>query len=172
MKNIILTAACLCFLSITVFAQHDHNSHQKQTSSSTTEANSKNNLSPLLTLYYNIKNALVAGDAGSAASNADAFVKNINTIDYKVISEGNINILAKDAGRISETKDIKKQREYFANFSANMATVAKATKLSDQPIYLQYCPMKKASWLSNEKEIRNPYYGSAMLTCGEITETL
>ncbi|RYF87461.1 MAG: DUF3347 domain-containing protein, partial [Chitinophagaceae bacterium] len=44
-------------------------------------------------------------------------------------------------------------------------------KLSSQPIYLQYCPMKKASWLSSEKQIRNPYYGSSMLTCGEVTET-
>ncbi|RYF82932.1 MAG: DUF3347 domain-containing protein, partial [Chitinophagaceae bacterium] len=35
-----------------------------------------------------------------------------------------------------------------------------------------YCPMKKALWLSNEKAIKNPYYGSAMLTCGKVTETI
>ncbi|RYF85874.1 MAG: DUF3347 domain-containing protein, partial [Chitinophagaceae bacterium] len=45
-------------------------------------------------------------------------------------------------------------------------------KLSDKPVYVQYCPMKKATWLSSEKQIRNPYYGSSMLTCGEVTETL
>jgi hypothetical protein len=32
--------------------------------------------------------------------------------------------------------------------------------------------MKKAYWLSGDKVIKNPYFGSAMLTCGTITETL
>ena len=74
--------------------------------------------------------------------------------------------------KISSTKDLKKQREYFADLSSNMATVAKSLQLGNQTIYLQYCPMKKSAWLSSEKQIRNPYYGSSMLTCGEVTETL
>jgi hypothetical protein len=32
--------------------------------------------------------------------------------------------------------------------------------------------MIKTHWLSSEKAIKNPYYGSAMLTCGEVTETI
>jgi hypothetical protein len=32
--------------------------------------------------------------------------------------------------------------------------------------------MKKASWLSNDKAIKNPYYGSAMLTCGNVKTIL
>jgi hypothetical protein len=129
-------------------------------------------LPQLLTYYYNIKNALVAGNAADAASGAAAFVKTVNSIDYKVISEGNVNTLLKDAGKISETTDIKKQRGYFANFSTNMAAVAKAVKLTDKPIYYVYCPMKKAYWLSSDQAIKNPYYGSSMLTCGEVTETI
>lgn len=129
-------------------------------------------LPQLLTHYYNIKNALVVGDANAASANALAFVKAVNSIGYKVISEGNIHTLANDAAKISENKDIKKQRDYFANFSANMATVAKSVKLTEQPVYLAWCPMKKAAWLSNEKAIKNPYYGSSMLTCGQVTETL
>jgi len=128
-------------------------------------------LPQLLSYYYNIKNALVAGDAASASSNALSFAKAVNSIDYKVISEGNIHILAKDAGKISDTKDLQKQREYFVSFSSNMAAVARAVKLTDEPIYQAYCPMKKAVWLSNEKAIKNPYYGSAMLTCGQVTAT-
>jgi hypothetical protein len=76
-----------------------------------------------------------------------------------------------DAGAIATAKDLKKQREVFANLSNNMVAVAKAVKLSVQPVYQQYCPMKKASWLSSEKTIRNPYFGSAMLSCGELTNT-
>ena len=181
MKKLIFLATLFCYTSISALAQHDHSAHQKQTTNSNKEAGSKTpindgssqqQLSQLLSVYYNLKNALVTGDATSAASNANEFVKTVNTIDFKVISEGNAHILAKDAGKISTTKDLKNQREYFASFSSNMAAVAKALKVGDKPIYLQYCPMKKASWLSSEKQIRNPYYGSSMLTCGEVTETL
>ena len=129
-------------------------------------------LSQLLSDYYNLKIALVEGNAGTASLKAHDLVKTINGIDYKVISEGNIAVLLKDAGKIAESKELKKQREYFSNFSDNMIAVAKAVKLSDKEIYLQYCPMKKASWLSSEKAIKNPYYGSSMLTCGQVTETL
>jgi len=126
----------------------------------------------LLTYYYHVKNALVAGDATAASANASAFTKIANSIDQKMISKSNTHTLARGAARIAETNDITKQREFFADFSAAMAAVAKAVKLTDQPIYQQYCPMKKTSWLSSEKEIRNPYYGSSMLTCGQVTSTL
>src|SRR6185436_18961796 len=104
-------------------------------------------LPQLLTYYYIIKNALVTGNASDALSAATAFVKTANSVDYKLISEGNINTLVKDAGMISETTDIKKQRLYFANLSSNMAAVAKSVKLTDKPVYYAYCPMKKAYWL-------------------------
>jgi hypothetical protein len=129
-------------------------------------------LTQLLSHYYNIKDALVSGDGNTASSMAVGFIKITNTVDYKLISEGNINALLKDATHISETKDIKKQRAYFFNLSNNMATLAKAMKLSTQPIYQAYCPMKKATWLSKEKAIKNPYYGAEMLTCGEVVETI
>ena len=129
-------------------------------------------LPQLLTHYYSIKNALVAGNANDATVAATAFVKAANTIDYKIISEGNLNTLVNDAGKISKAKDISKQRAYFANLSINMAAVAKAVKLTDKTIYYDYCPMKKTYWLSSEKAIKNPYYGSAMLACGEISETI
>jgi hypothetical protein len=32
--------------------------------------------------------------------------------------------------------------------------------------------MAKANWLSDQKEIANPYYGNSMLTCGSVKETL
>ena len=179
MKRSILIAAFISVTSASVFAQHDHSSHQKQaetakaqTNNGTIEGTQGQQLSRLLSTYYNIKNALVTGDAASASANALAFVKTVNSIDYKVISEGNIHTLAGDAGKIANTKDLNKQRQYFAGFSSNMASVAKAVKLTGDAVYQQYCPMKKAVWLSSEKAIKNPYYGSSMLSCGEVSETI
>ena len=178
--NKLFFATFFCLATMNAFAQHDHSGHQKQTepsksdttNRSTISEDSQQKLARLLTAYYNLKNALVVGDVNAAASNANEFVTTVNTIDYKVISEGNSHILAKDAGKISKTTDLKKQRDYFVNFSSNMVEVAKALRLGKFPVYVQYCPMKKAFWLSSEKDIRNPYYGNEMLTCGEITETL
>jgi hypothetical protein len=136
------------------------------------DSTQQNQLFQLLSQYYSIKDALVSGNSNTAASKAEEFIKTANTIDYKLISEGNINALLKDASPISETRDIKMQREHFANLSNNMVTLAKAMKFTTQPIYLAYCPMKKANWLSNDKAIKNPYYGSSMLTCGQVIETI
>ena len=129
-------------------------------------------LSQLLNAYYQVKNALIEGNSNTAALKAETFLKTANGISNRTIPEGSRNALVKDAGVISESKDIKKQREVFANFSTNMYALAKSLKLTTEPIYYQYCPMKKAYWLSSDKAIKNPYYGSSMLTCGKVTETI
>lgn len=131
----------------------------------------KSQPSAVLTTYYNLKEALVKSNADAAAMSAAELIKAINAADKETIKEESRNALLSDADAISQTKDIKVQREKFATLSANMATLVKSVKLSVDPVYLQYCPMKKASWLSDNKTIKNPYYGSAMLTCGSVKET-
>ncbi len=132
----------------------------------------KTDPSQLLSLYYEIKDALVAGNANTASDKATDFVKAINDADAKTIGEANRDALLKDIDAIAKTKDLKEQRLRFAPFSDNMIALAKTVKLSADPVYQQYCPMKKASWLSNQQAIKNPYYGSSMLTCGSVKATL
>ncbi len=132
----------------------------------------KTKSSPLLTSYYNLKDALVSSNANIAAASASEFVKAINSLDTAVVKSESRNALLNDAISISQTKDLNVQRVKFATLSANMFALGKTVKLSAEPIYQQYCPMKKASWLSDVKAIKNPYYGSAMLTCGSVKETL
>jgi hypothetical protein len=136
------------------------------------DTSNQKQLSQLLTSYYQVKDALIEGNSTNASSNAEAFLKTANGISNRTISEGSRNALVKDAGVISESKDLKKQREVFANLSTNMYALAKSLKLTTEPIYYNYCPMKKAYWLSSDKVIKNPYYGNAMLTCGKVTETI
>ncbi|MDQ6756861.1 MAG: DUF3347 domain-containing protein [Bacteroidota bacterium] len=131
-----------------------------------------NSKTQLLHSYLDIKNALVAGNASLASEKAGEFVKALNSADIKTLSADSRDALLKDADHISKTKEIKHQREHFEKFSLNMYTLAKAEKLTDKPVYYAYCPMKKAHWLSSEPAIKNPYFGSAMLTCGKVEETL
>lgn len=128
--------------------------------------------SQLLSYYYHIKDALVKSDGATAALNAQQLVKTLNKISDKTISDANRKALLKDGSAISDNKNIKNQREAFTNLSVNMYALVKSVKLSVEPVYYAYCPMKKAYWLSNDKEIKNPYYGNAMLSCGKVTEII
>ena len=136
-------------------------------------------LAPVLTDYYNVKDALVNSDTKVTAEKAAELLKDINGVNMSAIPAKDHmafmslkDKLAFDARHISESTDINHQREHFTSLSANMATLARQAHLSEKPVYQEYCPMKKASWLSNETAIKNPYYGSSMLTCGKVTGTL
>ena len=142
-------------------------------------AQEKNPLSPILTAYLGIKDALVTGDANLASSHASEFLLAIDAVDMnKLPAKDHSSFmtlkdkLGFDARHISEMKKLDHQREHFATLSNNMYTLAKSARLSSEPVYKDFCPMKKSSWLSMDKDIKNPYYGNAMLTCGQITETI
>ncbi len=69
--------------------------------------------SPILHLYYDIKDALVTGNATAAAVKATAFISVVNISEKNLINDETKNALLKEAGNISKTKDIAKQPESF-----------------------------------------------------------
>lgn len=142
------------------------------TQNSFAQDSTKTQPAQLLNAYYQLKDNLVKSNATAAAASAGELVKAINNADAATVNDDTRASLLKDANVISKSSDIKVQREKFATLSNNMFELAKTVKLSAEPVYQQYCPMKKASWLSNDKAITNPYYGSAMLTCGSVNATL
>ena len=152
MKKYIITAVFALFSVISISAQ----------------SKSDAQVSKLYQNYIAIKSALASDDADKASKAASEFIKTASAIDYKMVSEGNLNILRKDATLISDARTITAQRETFYNLSDNMIALTKEFKLSEKPIFVQYCPMADGSWLSDEKQIVNPYYGSSMLSCGTV----
>ena len=144
-----------------------------------TDTLKKSSLNDLLIVYYGLKDALVDGDAPAASARANEFLNTANNIDTKSLSSGDLKMfdslalkLAFDARHISEVKAIEHQREHFVSLSSNMYKLIKRVKLSAEPVYKMYCPMKKAYWLSKDAVIRNPYYGKQMLSCGQVSETI
>lgn len=69
-------------------------------------------------------------------------------------------------------KDLAAQRKLFKGVSEAAIKLVKGAPPREQPVHVAYCPMVKADWLQINKNVRNPYYGSEMLECGEITETI
>jgi Cu(I)/Ag(I) efflux system membrane fusion protein len=77
--------------------------------------------------------------------------------------------VAKAAKAVADAPDLKAAREAFGPLSDAVIAAAKAEGWKDLgDVKLAYCPMVKRSWLQKEEKINNPYYGSAMATCGEF----
>ncbi len=122
----------------------------------------------LLNNYIEVKNALVS-------SNGTTATETINTLYNSVKKEENFEQkaeLLKATEKLYKIgNNLDKQRAAFNDVSNLMWLLVKDSEKVNGTVYYQYCPMKKAYWLSREKEIKNPYYGSAMLTCGNVAET-
>lgn len=125
------------------------------------------NTGTLLNNYISIKNALVQGD-NKAATQAITVFYNAVKAEKDFAKKAD---LVKATEKLNKATDLKSQRDAFNDVSTTMWAVVKNSDKINQPVYYQYCPMKEGYWLSNEKEIKNPYYGSAMLACGKVVES-
>ncbi len=139
----------------------------------------KGQVGTILVKYYGVKDGLVASDHEAASTHAGELVTALEAVDaskmpgpQKTEWEKLQALVRTDAVHINRNKDLVHQREHFAKLSNNMYTLVASFKANDAEAYWHYCPMKKASWLSNSKEVRNPYYGSKMLKCGSVKATL
>lgn len=139
-------------------------------------------LKPIFDNYFEVKDALVKTDGKLASEKAKALVKTINAVKMNDLKAEEhaiwmkvMNDLKEDAEHISETTDAKHQRDHFITLSKSIYALLKASKY-EIPVYYQFCPMandgKGANWLSKEDAVKNPYYGSQMLTCGKTVETI
>jgi copper chaperone CopZ len=147
-------------------------------SSSVANNQETNELQSVFEDYFLLKEALVKGDGQLANAKSQELLTAITAVkmealnmDVHMVWMKVLNSLTADAKSISATKDIKKQRESFKSLSKNTYELIKVSKLSE-PVYYEYCPMADASWLSKENTIKNPYYGSQMLSCGKVVETI
>ena len=81
----------------------------------------------------------------------------------------------KEHGEHIAKSEIEHQREHFAMLSNDISDFIKMTGF-DQTLYMQYCPMfdggKGGAWLSLSEDIKNPLFGSRMLKCGAVKETI
>jgi hypothetical protein len=81
--------------------------------------------------------------------------------------------IQKAATAIGSAADVNAARTAFGPLSDAVIAAAKADDWKDVPgLKLGYCPMVKKSWIQKDGKVSNPYYGSTMLTCGELKDTL
>ncbi len=122
----------------------------------------KASLTPILSEYLNLKDALVGDNLTDAIASAKKMA-----IELKSNSG-----LKDEVNKIIKSTDIESARIAFQSISIILIDAASKNHYS-KTLYVQFCPMadnnKGASWLSLSDEIRNPYFGASMLYCGEVT---
>jgi Cu(I)/Ag(I) efflux system membrane fusion protein len=135
--------------------------------------------------YYHLKDALVLSNDTLAKASANRIIglaDSVNLNELKadssivLMAKGYLdNISAEAKGLIGE-KDIEGKRKSFQMISDNMYDLVRTVRYDRETIYHQYCPMAfndaGAYWLSKTNDIKNPYFGRKMLTCGEVKDSL
>jgi hypothetical protein len=115
--------------------------------------------------YMQLRGYLVESDGRNAQAAAEYMSEDLRGIkgEYAEDIVANIDI-------VKNTQNVDEQRVAFEKLSNILYEVLKVVKVIDTPIYVQHCPMafgdNGATWLSEKKEISNPYFGDAMLSCG------
>ncbi len=198
MKNIILGIATLTtVLTACVNSSSDkkeNNIIAEQPSVSTTDTATKMapavaeikgaiSIKKILDNYLQIKNAFAKDNSANAAIAANEMVKTFANFNKSALTVEQAKIYADiedDAKEHAEHigtngGNIKHQREHFDMLSKDIYQLVK-TFGGEQKLYYDHCPMynsgKGAYWISETKEIANPYLGKSMPTCGTVKEEL
>lgn len=136
-------------------------------------------LNQVLSSYFDLKNALATDKATDATVKAKELLAKVNAVSVKSLPKNQQKLFAEQtvlikakAGQLAKTDNIKVQRKSFEGISYPMIKLVKGMKFNDKVVYLQHCPMAKASWLNEKENVENPYYGSMMFDCGDVSETL
>jgi hypothetical protein len=150
-----------------------------QTQASAMARPEKSSLDAVITHYLHLKNALASDNGKEAAAAGGELHTALVALGKQPMNAAQKKAYAdiasdaeENAEHISENGgNIKHQREHFQSLSEDMYDLVKAFGAS-QTLYKDYCPMAKASWLSEVKGIKNPYLGKSMPTCGSVKETI
>ncbi|WP_312207204.1 DUF3347 domain-containing protein [Epilithonimonas hominis] len=136
-------------------------------------------IAPIIKDYLALKNALVADNDKAAANAGKQLFTTLKNVDMKSIPANKHKEymdIAENAKENAEhigdnTGKIDHQREHLASLSKDVSDLITLFGTT-QKLYQDYCPMyndgKGAVWISEAKTIKNPYYGSKMLTCGSV----
>jgi len=133
--------------------------------------------------YIKLKDALLKDDSNNVIIEAKGLLGNLTKVDMKLLKDkeahGHWMSLEKEikasARSISNTSNIESQRNHFKHLSSHLISTIQTFGINEK-VFVEFCPMvddnNGAYWLSREKKVINPYFGGAMLTCGEVKQVI
>lgn len=87
------------------------------------------------------------------------------------------NELRESIAKAGAANDLDALRATFGELSMALASALERFGVQvSTPVYRVHCPMafdgEGADWLQATEDVRNPYYGASMLTCGDVVDRL
>ena len=176
MKNLILVSVLL--LSIFSCNKNTAKENVVATKSEKNAIPKDTTVNSLIENYLAMKDALAEGNGEKTAETGKIILINSQVLLKDSKNKQVTDILAdikENAEHVSENaKDIAHQREHFEILSKDFEDLI-ALKPYPKTLYKDFCPManegKGANWLSDKKEISNPYINT-MNTCGEVKSVI
>jgi Cu(I)/Ag(I) efflux system membrane fusion protein len=143
----------------------------------------KDILKPLLTEYLEMKDALTNDNLEEAKMAGANILKTIEGVNMSLFEGESHSVwmglssdLKNTLQHVQHFKTLEEIRKPFQRVSNKMIDLETAFNLNAETLYVLHCPMansnKGADWLSTSKEIKNPYYGKSMLTCGAVVKEI
>ncbi|OJW81518.1 MAG: hypothetical protein BGO69_09020 [Bacteroidetes bacterium 46-16] len=191
MKRILLSATSV----LALFTACNNNSSEKTAESTTVKDSSvtsssaatvpvaASSIKGIIDGYLHLKNALATDDGNAAATAGSDILTAMQSVDMNQMDEAKHKAYMSVADDIKENAEhinanagkIAHQREHFEMLSKDIYDLVKAFG-AGTTLYKDFCPMafdqKGAFWLSETKDIKNPYFGKEMPECGEVKEEL
>jgi len=137
------------------------------------------NTSRITNAYYGIQEALANDNSEKAATEAGELARLVKSFPADQLKGAQLKVwnrnkemILQSSVKICLANNLTDQRSSLNELSESLFALLKEFDQREGEIYYMYCPMKKAYWISDKNEIRNPYYGKKMLTCGSVKETL
>jgi len=158
----------------------DNNQHM--TTDVDNETTQKSDLTAvILDSYFELKNALVEDDKKMAAMAGETMLTAFSNFEMSKLT-GETHMKYMDIAESSKEhaehiikSDIGHQREHFESLTIDMNDLISLLG-TNKTLYQDFCPMynnnKGGMWLSEIKEIKNPYFGSRMLNCGKVQKQI
>ena len=167
--------------------KEDHSEHDNMENEGAmnveTDPEFKKQLTEVFNKYIVLKDAFVSSDAVVATKAGQEVTKVVEEVNMSLLKGDAhmnwmdyLNSINTSLEAITTTDDLAKQRLAFADLGDALYASIKYFQVDGLGAYYQFCPMaldgQGAFWLSTSEEIRNPFYGDAMLTCGETKEII
>ncbi len=181
---------CICFIA----CNSGPSSKKEQTVPAETKektalpADFSHSFEKVLGNYYILRDGFVAEDSeavNKAAAELASAATALTLDELKPLDPENLIIptartyisgIESELKGLSGEKDMESQRKAFQMVTANLYDLARTVRYGDEKIYLLHCPMAfndtGADWLSSTTEIKNPYFGSRMLKCGFVKDSV
>lgn len=129
-------------------------------------------LEKVLDDYIELKNYLIDGNQNGVTSSSKQLVISLESLKEVSSQKSIINEIILSSNNINKFSNIEQRRNEFGKQSEALWKLIKANDSFPKKVYYDYCPMKKMHWISEVKEIRNPFFGKQMLQCGNVKESI